>query len=115
MRYEPSLPQCRYKAIMYISLQLITGEHLIHQTANWEEGARLDVAGANFWGNDQQRSFFDIRVSTPLHQVIMTPLLLKCYSRNELEKKGAYDQRVGKLGLDLSHHLFLLLLLLLLQ
>ena len=33
------------------SLQPITDEHLIHRTANKEDGARLDVAAENFWGS----------------------------------------------------------------
>ena len=39
------------------ALQLITGEHLIHRTANREDGSRLDVAADSFWGNDRQRAF----------------------------------------------------------
>ena len=39
------------------SVQPITGEHLIHRTANREDGARLDVAADSFWGNDRQRAF----------------------------------------------------------
>ena len=39
------------------SVQPITGEHLIHRTANREDGSRLDVAADSFWGNDRQRAF----------------------------------------------------------
>ena len=67
-----SLPQCWY-IHAEPSLQPITDEHLIHRTANKEDGARLDVAVDNFWGNDRQRAlnFFNIRVFNPL---IRTPL-----------------------------------------
>ena len=56
------------------SLQPITDEHLIHRTANKEDSALLDVAVDNFWGNDRQYVFFDIRVFNPLCQVIRAPL-----------------------------------------
>ena len=45
-----------------LSLQLITDEHLIHRTANRDDGARLDVAADSFWGNGRQHAFFDVRV-----------------------------------------------------
>ena len=49
-------------------LQPITGEHLFHRTANREDGAQLDVAADGFWGNDRQRTFFDIRIFNSLVQ-----------------------------------------------
>ena len=79
------------------SLQPITDEHLIHRTANKEDGARLDVAAENFWGNDRQRAFFDIRVFNPLAQSYQNTPLAQCYRRNEQEKKRAYNQRVREI------------------
>ena len=49
-------------------LQPVTDEHLIHQTANREDGSRLDVAAEIFWANDRQCAFFDIQVFNPLAQ-----------------------------------------------
>ena len=43
------------------SLQPVTDEHLVHRTANREDGARLDVAAESFWWSNRQRAFFDIR------------------------------------------------------
>ena len=40
------------------SLQPVTDEHLVHRTANREDGARLDVAAKSFWGSNRQRTFF---------------------------------------------------------
>ena len=76
------------------SLQTITNEHLIaiHRTANKEDGAWLDVAADNFWGNDRQCAFFDIRVFNPLTPSYQNTPLAQCYRRNEQEKKRAYDQ-----------------------
>ena len=48
------------------SLQPVTGEPLTRRSANREDGARLDIVAENFWGRDQQRVFFDIRVFNPL-------------------------------------------------
>ena len=79
------------------SLQPITGEHLIHRTANREDGSRLDVAADSFWDNDRQRAFFDIRVFNPFAPSYQNTSLAQCYRKNELEKKRAYDQRVREI------------------
>ena len=50
------------------SLQPMSGEHLMHRTANREDGARLDVVAEGFWGGDQQRAFFNVRVFNPFAQ-----------------------------------------------
>ena len=78
-------------------LQPITDEHLIHRTANREDGARLDVAAERFWGGDRQRTFFDIRVFNPFALSYCYTPLAQCYRRNEMEKKRAYDQRVREI------------------
>ena len=39
-------------------LQPVTDEHLIHCTANREDGDRLDVLADSFWGSDRQDAFF---------------------------------------------------------
>ena len=51
-------------------LQPISDEHFRHKTANSENDARLDIAADNFWGNDRQRAFFDIRhmEKWPIHR-----------------------------------------------
>ena len=46
-------------------LQPLTGEYLTLGSENREDGARLNIAADNFWGRDQNHSFFDIRVSVP--------------------------------------------------
>ena len=79
------------------SLQPITDEHLIHRTANREDGARLDVAAESFWASDRQRAFFDIRVFNPFAPSYRNVPLAQGYRRNELEKKRAYDQRVREI------------------
>ena len=74
------------------SLQPITDEHLIHRTANRDDGARLDVAADSFWGNGRQRTFFMLGYLTFSRQAIYqnTPLA-QCYRNNEQGKNRAYD------------------------
>ena len=79
------------------SLQPVTGEQLLHRTANREDGARLDIVAENFGGRDRQRAFFDVRVFNPFAQSYRNTSLPQCYRQNELEKKRAYDERVREI------------------
>ena len=54
------------------ALQPLDREPLQCATVNWEDGARLDVVDQDFWGQNWQHVFFDIRVFNPLH----TPILI---------------------------------------
>ena len=47
-------------------LQPLTGEQLQYQTANTEDDARAYISAQGFWGNKQQRAFFDVRLFNPL-------------------------------------------------
>ena len=78
-------------------LQPVTNEHLIHRTANRENGAQLDVAADSSWGNNRQCTFFDIRVFNPLAPSYQNTSLAQCYRKNELEKRRAYDERVREI------------------
>ena len=78
-------------------LQPVTGEQLLHRTANREDGARLDIVAESFWGRDRQRAFFDVRVFNPFAQSYRNTSLPQCYRQNELEKKRAYDERVREI------------------
>ena len=79
------------------SLQPVTGEQLQHRTANREDGARLDVVARNFWGQDGQRAFFDVRVFNPYAPCYQNSTQAQRYRKNELEKKRAYDERVREI------------------
>ena len=78
-------------------LQSINDEHFRHKTANSENGARLDIAADNFWGNDRQRAFFDIRVFNPHAPSYRNKSPMQCYKLNEQEKKQAYEERVREI------------------
>ena len=75
-------------------LQPLSGEQLILQSANREDGARLDIAADDFWGGDRNRAFFDVRVFSPFAQSHRNTSLSQCYKKNEREKRRAYDQRI---------------------
>ena len=49
-----------------LPLQPISGEVFNPRLANRDNGARLDVVATNFWKNNGQKSFFDIRFLNPL-------------------------------------------------
>ena len=46
-------------------LQPITGEVPTSASANFQDGARLDVAADGFWGSRFERAFFDVKVFNP--------------------------------------------------
>ena len=72
-------------------LQPLSGEQLTLQSANREDGARLDIAADDFWGGDRNRAFFDVRVFSPFMQSYRNTSLSQCYNKNEREKRRAYD------------------------
>ena len=76
------------------TLQPLSTERLFHQTANTEDGARLDIKAQGFWENNRQSAFFDVRVFNPLADTYRSLTLPACYRRHEQEKKRAYDQRI---------------------
>ena len=69
------------------------GELLQQKTSNRSREARLDVSAVNFWVPGQ-RAFFDIRVFDLSAQRYRNLELAKCYTKNELEKKRQYNERV---------------------
>ena len=78
-------------------LQPVTEELLSHQTANREDGARLDIVAEDFWGRDSTQAFFDVRVFNPLAQTYQNTSMAQFYRRNELEKRRAYDERIREI------------------
>ena len=78
-------------------LQPVTDERLTYRTANIEDGARLDIKAQGFWGKDEQRAFFNVRVFNPFTHTYRNLPLTTCYRRNDQEKRRAYDQRVREI------------------
>lgn len=48
------------------TLQKLNGESFSGGSVNKNDGARVDIAVDNFWG-DHQRAFLDVKVFTPMH------------------------------------------------
>ena len=65
------------------ALQPLAGEPLRYATANGEDGARLDVVARDFWGQNRQRAFFDVRVFNPFARSYIHSPLSRCYSVHE--------------------------------
>jgi len=74
------------------ALQLLDHEPLHYATANKEDGAHLDVVARDFWGQNRQRAFFDVRVLPLLRTPILAFPLSRCYHVHEQEKRRAYDE-----------------------
>ena len=51
----------------------------------------------NFWGRDQQRAFFYVRVFNPFKPSYRNTFLAQCHRKNELEKRWAYDERIREI------------------
>ena len=75
-------------------LQPLTGETMVHRTANTEPGARLDISACGVWGGRFERTFFDVRVFNPSAQSNRATSLQSTYRRHKMEKKRHYEQRV---------------------
>ena len=76
------------------ALQPLDHEPLHYATANREDGARLDVVARDFWGQNRQRAFFDVRVFSPFACLYSRFPLSRCYRVHEREKRRAYDERI---------------------
>ena len=73
------------------SLQPFAREPLQYATANWKDGARLDVVAWNVWSRNWQCAFLTLECLTHFHPPI---LALHCLNDvvNEQEKCCAYDE-----------------------
>ena len=75
-------------------LQPLSGEQIHLASANREDNARLDISANGFWGGQQERSMFDVRVFNPYAPSNKSSSLVSIYKKHEREKKRAYGQRV---------------------
>ena len=63
-------------------------EPLRYATANTEDGAHLDVVARDYWGQNRQRVFFDVRVFYPFvhsYSTFHCPDVIVSMSRKNLE------------------------------
>ena len=73
------------------SPQPLTGETVDYATANLEDGARVDVCVAGFWGSRHQKAYFDVKVFNPNAP---SSQLSSLYRRFEQDKCRKYEQRI---------------------
>ena len=74
-------------------LQPITGEFSTSASANFQDGARLDVAADGFWGSCCERAFrFDVKVFNPYTPSNRRPPAYYCF--HEASKKQANERRI---------------------
>ena len=64
------------------TLQPITGELLHGASAITDDGARLDIAANEFWGDRFKRAFFDVRIFNP-HAPSNHHPIPTCYRKHE--------------------------------
>ena len=76
------------------SLQPLTGETFDYATANLEDGARVDVCAAGFWGSRHQKAYFDVKVFNPNAPSYQGSQLSSLYRRFEQDKRRKYEQRI---------------------
>ena len=74
-------------------LQPVTAERL-PQSANREDGARLDVRVRGFWDGSMQDDFFDVRVFHPFASSYQSLSLSSLYRQHETKKKSECWNRV---------------------
>eukprot|EP00117_Sycon_ciliatum_P046195 scpid56052/ scgid0290/ len=79
-------------------LQPVTGEQFRYRSAIVEEQARLDVAASGRF----ERTFVDVRVFNPYASSNRATSLASTYTRQEKEKRRAYEQRIR----DVEHASF---------
>ena len=75
------------------TLTTLTGEEFVYKTANHQPEARLDVSANGFWIKGQ-RTFVDIRVYDPNALRYKNQTLKQCNTKNEMEKKRHYNERI---------------------
>ena len=63
-------------------------------TANLEDGARVDVCAAGFWGSRHQKAYFDVKVFNPNAPSYRGSQLSSLYCRFEQDKYRKYEQRI---------------------
>ena len=71
----------------------LTGEEFERKSTKTANESRLDIKARGFWLKGQN-AFFDIRVFDPNALRYFNINLQKSYSRNEMEKKRHYNDRV---------------------
>ena len=75
-------------------LQPLSGETLTYATANVEDGARLDISAAGFWGGQHQKAYFDVKVFNLNASSYRGSQVSSLYHKFEKDKRRKYKQRI---------------------
>ena len=78
-------------------LQPLSGETLTYATANVEDGARLDISAAGFWGGQHQKAYFDVKVFNPNAFSYRGSQVSSLYRKFEKDKRRKYEQRIREI------------------
>ena len=73
------------------TLQPLSGETMTCATANTDDGARLDISAAGFWGGHHQKAYFDVKVFNPIPPAIKGRKRL-CYITDLRERNEGTSQ-----------------------
>ena len=83
-------------------MQPLSGEQLSGASANFRDGACLDVAMNGLWGGRYEKTYLDIRVFNPFAPSNRHSNQSTSYRKHENEKKREYEQRI----LNIEHATF---------
>ena len=84
-------------------LQPLSGETLTYATANVEDGARLDISAAGFWGGQHQKAFVDVKVLNPMPPAIGDHRFLLCTASSRRINGGGMSRGFERLKWLLLH------------
>ena len=76
------------------SLQPLSGETMTYATANVEDGARLNISAAGFWGGRHQKAYSDVKVFNP---VVRGHRLLLCIASLRKINEGSMSRGFERL------------------
>ena len=77
--------------------QPLSREALRFAAANVEDEARLDVSVRGFWGDNHQKTFFDVRVFNPMSSSYCTTAVSSLYRRFGVLSRGCMNNVSEKL------------------
>ena len=72
---------------------------MTYATANVEDGARLDISAAGFWGGRHQKAYFDVKVFNPNASSYRGSQVSSLYRKFEKDKRRKYEQRIREVDM----------------
>ena len=94
----PALTETCANVTIEPPLQKLDGETFSGASVNRTDGARVDIAADNFWG-DHKRVFLDVKVFNPHAPSYRKSTLPAVYTQQEKDKKRHYQDRIREVEL----------------